>query len=145
MSQQPGMRPQFPSPQINKQQTVGTIGGQGTIQQVQLPQVQPSQIASQQVFYDRSGLTQQQILAQHLQHQQQQQRAQQQQQQQQQQQHQLPTQSLLTPQALSVASQNQGGHHPMTQSQAHIPPVQVASPMAVQQPTVHQGLFLLLD
>ncbi|KAJ7387818.1 mediator complex subunit Med15 [Desmophyllum pertusum] len=26
----------------------------------------------------------------------------------------------------------------MTQSQAHIPPVQVASPMAVQQPTVHQ-------
>ncbi|KAJ7387817.1 mediator complex subunit Med15 [Desmophyllum pertusum] len=35
MSQQPGMRPQFPSPQINKQQTVGTIGGQGTIQQVQ--------------------------------------------------------------------------------------------------------------
>ena len=131
------MRLQFPSPQINKPQTVSTMGGQ-----VPMPQVQQSPMGPQQVFYNKSGLTQEQILAQHLQQQQQQQPLQRvQQQQQQQQQHPLTTQSLLTQQAMSVNSQNQGGHLQMTQSQPYIPPNQVASPMPVQQQPVHQGLF----
>ena len=121
MSQQPGMRPQFP-PQINKQQ------GQANLPQVPMP-VSQTQMQPQQVYgYDRSGLTKQQILSQHL-------LAQQQQQQQQ-----LPTQSLMTQQALNVASQNQGAHLQMTQSQSHIPPNKVASPMAQQQ-VVHPGLL----
>ena len=127
------MRPQFPSPQHNKQ-AVSTMGAQGNMQQVPLTQVSQTPMTPQQtVFFNRSGLTQQELLAQHL-------RAHQQQQQQQQQQHQLPAQSLMPQQGLSVASQNQGAHHQMTQSQAHIPPNQVASPMAQQQGG-HPGLF----
>ena len=131
MNQQPGMRPQFPSPQLNKPQTVSTIGAQGNMQQVPLPQVSQTPMTPQQpVFYDRSGLTRQELLAQHL-------RAAQHQQ------HQLPTQSLMPQQGLSVASQNQGTHHQMTQSQAHIPPNQVASPMAQQQ-VGHPGLLIII-
>ena len=126
------MRPQFPSPQHNKQ-AVSTMGSQGNMQQVPLTQVSQTPMTPQQtVFFNRSGLTQQELLAQHL-------RAQHQQQQQQQQ-HQLPAQSLMPQQGLSVATQNQGAHHQMTQSQAHIPPNQVASPMAQQQGG-HPGLF----
>lgn len=129
MNQQPGMRPQFPS-QLNKPQTVSTMGAQGNVQQVPLTQVSQTPMTPQQpVFYDRSGLTQKELLSQHLRVQQQQQ-----------QQHQLPTQSLMPQQGLSVASQNQGAHHQMTQSQAHIPPNQLASPMAQQQ-VGHAGLF----
>lgn len=131
MNQQPGMRPQFSSPQLNKPQTVSTVGAQGNLQQVPLAQVSQTPLTQQQpVFFDRSGLTQQELLAQHL-------RAQQQRQ------HQLPNQSIMTQQGLSVASQNQGAHHQMTQSQTHIPPNQVASPMAQQQ-VGHPGLFNLL-
>lgn len=142
MTPQPGMRPQFPTPPINKQQAVGTIGG--TAQQLPMQQVQqgvkmPSglsqaQMTTQQVFYDRSGLTQQQILAQHAQHLQQQQMPQ----------HQLQTQNMLaSQQPLGGTSQNQAGHHQMTPSQAHVnvPQGQVASPMPVQQQAVHSGLF----
>ena len=137
MNQQPGMRPQFSSPQLNKPQTVSTMGAQGNLQQVPLAQVSQTPLTQQQpVFFDRSGLTKQELLAQHL-------RAQQQRQQQQQEQHQLPNQSIMTQQGLSVASQNQGAHHQMTQSQAHIPPNQVASPMAQQQ-VGHPGLCNLL-
>ena len=130
MNQQPGMRPQFPSPQLNKQQTVSTMGAQGNMQQVPLTQVSQTAMTPQQpVFYDRSGLTNKEILSQHLRVQQQQQ-----------QQHQVPTQSLMPQQGLSVASQNQGAHHQMTQSQAHIPPNQLVSPMAQQQ-VGHAGLL----
>lgn len=133
MNQQPGMRPQFPTPQLNKPQTVSTMGAQGNMQQVPLTQVSQTPMTPQQpVFYDRSGLTQKELLNQHL-------RAQQQQQQQ----HQLPTQPLMPQQGLSVASQNQGAHHQMTQSQAHIPPNQLASPMAQQQ-VGHAGLFIII-
>ena len=128
MNRQPGMRLQFPSPEINKPQTVSTMGGQGAMQQVPMPQVQQSPMVPQQVFYNKSGLMQAQILgAQHFQQQQQQQPLRRvQTQQQQQQQHPLTTQSLLMQ---------------MTQSQPYIPPNQVASPMPVQQQPVHQGLF----
>lgn len=132
MNQQPGMRPQFSSPQLNKPQTVSTMGAQGNLQQVPLAQVSQTPLTQQQpVFFDRSGLTQQELLAQHLHVRAQQQR--------QQQQH----QSIIQQQGLSVASQNQGAHHQMTQPQAHIPPNQVASPMAQQQ-VGHPGLFNLL-
>ena len=129
MNQQPGMRP---STQLNKPQTVSSMGAQGNLQQVPLTQMSQTPLTQQQPgYYDRSGLTRQELVAQHV-------RAHQQQQS-----HQLPTQSLMTQQGLSVASQNQGAHHQMTQSQAHIPPNQVASPMAQQQ-VGHPGLFSLL-
>ena len=151
MNQQPGILVtlQFPSPQINKPQTVSTMGGQGAMQQVPMPQVQQSPMGPQQVFYNKSELTQEQIFGQLIQQQQRDFLLQHnkhalqcfRQRQQQQQQHSLTTQSLLMQQAMSVNSQNQGGHLQMTQSQPYIPPNQVASPMPVQQQPVHQGLF----
>ena len=112
MNQQPGMRPQFPSPQLSKPQTVSTMGAQGNLQQVPLTQVSQTPLSQQQpVFYDRSGLTQQELLTQHLRDRQQLQlHAQQQQwmrllqqQQQQQQEHQPQTQSPMTHEGLSAA------------------------------------------
>lgn len=135
MTPQLGMRPQYS--QIPKQQPMSTVAAQGTTQQltmqqaVQRPGAMPqAQMATQQVFYDKSGLTQHQILTQHLQQQQQQQQSQQQQLPL----HQLQTQNLL---------QNQAGHHQMTQVQTHVnvPPGQVASPMPGQQQPVLPGRF----
>lgn len=136
---QPGMNRglQFPSPQLNKSQAMNTIGAQGTMQQVvPLGQVQQPTMAPQQVFYNKSGMTQEQILAQHLQQHQQQQTPQQ---------HQLTPQAMMSPQAMSVNSQNQGAHHQITQTQSYISPNQGASPMPVQQQPVHQGLPHLHD
>ena len=141
MTPQPGMRPQFPTPPMNKQQVVGTIGAQGTPQQLQMQQVQqavqrPSglsqaQMGTQQVFYDKTGLTQQQLLAQHAKQLQQPQVPQ----------HQQQPQSLLMQQSLNVTPLSQAGHHQMAQSQTHVnvPPGQVGSPMPVQQQPVHPG------
>jgi len=139
MTPQPGMRPQFPTPPMNKQQVVGTIGAQGTPQQLQMQQVQqavqrPSglsqaQMGTQQVFYDKTGLTQQQLLAQHAKQLQQPQVPQ----------HQQQAQNLLMQQSLNVTPLTQAGHHQMAQSQTHVnvPPGQVGSPMPVQQQPVH--------
>ena len=137
MTPQPGMRPQFPTPPINKHQAVGTMGAQGTQQQVPMQQVPQAVkmtggMGQAQVFFDRSGLTQHQLLTQHAQHLQQPQL-----------QHQLQTQNLMTQQSHGVTSQSQVGHHQMTQAQTHVnvPSVQVASSMPVQQPPVHPGIF----
>ena len=138
MTPQLGMRSQYPNPQITKQQPMSTVATQGTTQQLTMQQavqrsgaVPQAQMATQQVFYDKSGLTQHQILTQHLQ---QQQHQQQPQQQQLPPLHQLQTQNLL---------QNQAGHHQMTQVQSHVnvPPGQVASPMPGQQQPVLPGRF----
>lgn len=124
MAPQPGMRPQFPTPQINKQQPMSSVGVQGTTQQSPMQQVQQAiqrpgsmpqaQLPTQQVFYDKSGLTQHQILNQHLQQQ---------------------LQQPVPQQSLGVTPQSQTGHHQMMPSQAHVsvPPSQVGSPMPVQQ------------
>lgn len=136
---QPGMNRglQFPPPQLNKSQAMNTMGAQGTMQQVvPLGQVQQPTMAPQQVFYNKSGMTQEQILAQHLQQHQQQQTPQQ---------HQLTPQAMMSPQAMSVNSQNQGAHHQITQTQSYISPNQGASPIPVQQQPVHQGLSHLHD
>ena len=130
MAPQPGMRPQFPTPQISKQQPMGSVGAQATTQQSSMQQVQQAiqrpgslpqtQLPTQQVYYDKSGLTQHQILNQHLQQQ---------------------LQPPVPQQSLGVTPQSQSGHHPMMSSQAHVsvPPSQVGSPIPVQQ---HQQTVL---
>ena len=127
MTPQPGMRPQFPTPTITKQQGVGTMGGtQNTPQQLPMQHLQQavklpaslSQAQGQGQVFDRSGLTPQQLLSQHLLQQQ------------------MQAQNLLGQQqaARGFASQGQMVHHQLSQSAG-----QVAPPM--QQQTVHQGLF----
>ena len=135
------MRPQFPTPQINRQQPLNSGGAQGTSQQLPLQQVQQpvqrpvgalSQASMQvPVFFDKSGLTQQQILSQHLQQPQPQL-------QQPMQQHQLQTPNMLTQAQLGVPPHSQAGHHQMTQP-LNVPSNQVGSPMPVQQQPVLPG------
>ena len=92
MASQPTVRAQFPNPQISKQSTLNSVAVQGATQQLQMQQMQQAvqrpggglpQSAMQMPIF--SGLTQQQILSQHLQPQPQAQR-----QQPMPQQHQLP-------------------------------------------------------
>ena len=137
MTPQPGMRPQFPTPAITKQQGVGAMGGtQNTLQQLPMQHLQQavklpaslSQAQGQGQVFDRSGLTQQQLLNQHILQAQQ-----------------MQAQTLLGQQqaARGFGSQGQMAHHQLSQPQTHVnvSAGQVASPMPVQQQTVHQGLF----
>lgn len=137
MTPQPGMRPQFPTPAITKQQGVGAMGGtQNTPQQLPMQHLQQavklpaslSQAQGQGQVFDRSGLTQQQLLNQHILQAQQ-----------------MQAQTLLGQQqaARGFGSQGQMAHHQLSQPQTHVnvSAGQVASPMPVQQQTVHQGLF----
>ncbi|XP_068748520.1 mediator of RNA polymerase II transcription subunit 15-like isoform X2 [Montipora capricornis] len=133
MVPQPNMRPQ-----INRQQPLNSVGAQGTSQQLPLQQVQqpvqrPVGALSQPsmqvpVFFDKSGLTRQQILSQHLQQPQPQP-------QQPMQQHQLQTPNMLTQPQLGVPPHSQAAHHQMTQP-LNVPSNQVGSPMPVQQQPV---------
>ena len=75
MTPQPGMRPQFPTPAITKQQEVGAMGGtQNTAQQLPMQHLQQavklpaslSQAQGQGQVFDQSGLTQQQLDVAHL-------------------------------------------------------------------------------
>ena len=68
MTPQPGMRAQFPTPAITKQQGVGAMGGtQNTPQQLPMQHLQQavklpaslSQAQGQGQVFDQSGLTQQ--------------------------------------------------------------------------------------
>lgn len=142
MASQPTVRAQFPTPQINKQSTLNSVSVQGATQQLQMQQMQQavqrtggglSQSAMQMPIF--SGLTQQQILSQHLQTQPQAQR-----QQPMPQQHQMQNPNMLAQAPLGVSPQSQSGHHQMTQS-LNVPPNQGGSSMAVQQQAVLPGRF----
>ena len=110
-------------------------GTQNTPQQLPMQHLQQavklpaslSQAQGQGQVFDRSGLTQQQLLSQHLLQQQ------------------MQAQTLLGQQqaARGFGSQGQMAHHQLSQSQTHVnvSAGQVVSPMPVQQQTVHQGLF----
>ena len=109
MTPQPGMRAQFPTPAITKQQGVGAMGGtQNTPQQLPMQHLQQavklpaslSQAQGQGQVFDRSGLTQQQLLSQHLLQQQ------------------MQAQTLLGQQqaARGFGSQGQMAHHQLSQS-----------------------------
>lgn len=137
MASQPTVRAQFPTPQINKQSTLNSVAVQGATQQLQMQQMQQavqrpggglSQSAMQMPIF--SGLTQQQILSQHLQPQPQAQR-----QQPMPQQHQMQNPNMLAQASLGVSPQSQSGHQQMTQS-LNVTANQVASSMAVQQQAV---------
>ena len=132
MTPQQGIRPQFSTSQMNRQNLLTSVGAQGTSQQLSMQQVQqPVQrtgggLSQVPVFYDKSGLTQQQILSQHLQQPQPQPQPQQPLPQ-----HQLQTQNMMTV--------SQAGHQitqPLT-----VAPNQVMSPMPVQQQPVLPGKY----
>ena len=134
MTPQPGMRAQFPTPAITKQQGVGAMGGtQNTPQQLPMQHLQqavklPASLSQAQgQVFDWPVLTQQQFLSLHLLQQQ------------------MQAQTLLGQQqaARGFGSQGQMAHHQLSQSQTHVnvSAGQVVSPMPVQQQTVHQGLF----
>ncbi|XP_015752766.1 PREDICTED: mediator of RNA polymerase II transcription subunit 15-like [Acropora digitifera] len=142
MASQPTVRAQFPTPQINKQSTLNSVAVQGATQQLQMQQMQQavqrpggglSQSAMQMPIF--SGLTQQQILSQHLQPQPQ---AQAQRQQPVPQQHQMQNPNMLAQAPLGVSAQSQSGHQQLTQS-LNVTPNQVGSSMAVQQQPVLPG------
>lgn len=144
MASQPTVRAQFPTPQINKQSTLNSVAVQGATQQLQMQQMQQavqrpggglSQSAMQMPIF--SGLTQQQILSQHLQPQPQ---AQAQRQQPVPQQHQMQNPNMLAQAPLGVSAQSQSGHQQLTQS-LNVTPNQVGSSMAVQQQPVLPGRF----
>lgn len=144
MASQPTVRAQFPTPQINKQSTLNSVAVQGATQQLQMQQMQQavqrpggglSQSAMQMPIF--SGLTQQQILSQHLQPQPQAQR-----QQPMPQQHQMQNPNMLAQAPLGVSAQSQSGHQQLTQS-LNVTSNQVGSSMAVQQQPVLPGRFCI--